>query len=328
MKALSLFSGGLDSSLATKLIQKQGIEVEGVCFTSPFFNAEKARRAAHNLKIYLHIIDISKDLLTLLKSPLYGFGKGANPCIDCHILMVKEAATLMQKIGASFLISGEVLGERPKSQNRWALGIVGEKSGWSDYLLRPLTAKNLPPTLPEREGWVKRESLLGIKGGSRRIQLDMAKRLGISNFPTPAGGCLLTDPVFSRRIKDLLARDKLGLKDIELLKVGRYFRLAEGVRLIVGRNKEENKKILQLATEGDICLKVADYPGPVGLLNKIDNDDNLLLAASIITRYSDAPGGKTKVEYFSLPQKNKRYRYIEATPVEDEKLDILRIGNR
>jgi len=326
MKALSLFSGGLDSTLATKLIQKQGIDVEGVCFISPFFNAEKAQRAAHNLKIYLHIIDIGKDLLTLLKSPLYGFGKGANPCIDCHILMVKKAAVLMEKIGASFLISGEVLGERPKSQNRWALGIVGEKSGWSDYLLRPLTAKNLPPTLPEREGWIKRESLLGIKGRSRRTQLDMARTLGISDFSTPAGGCLLTDPVFSRRIKDLLATAKLELNDIELLKFGRHFRLAEGVKLIVGRNEEENRKILQLATEGDICLKVADYPGPVGLIRKIDNDDNLLLAASIITRYSDAPGERTKVEYFSLPQKDKRY--VEAIPVEDEKLETLRIGDR
>lgn len=324
MKALSLFSGGLDSSLATKLIQKQGIDVEGVCFISPFFNAKKAQRAAHNLKIYLHIIDIGKDLLTLLKSPLYGFGKGANPCIDCHILMVKKAASLMQKIGASFLISGEVLGERPKSQNRWALGIVGEKSGWGDYLLRPLTAKNLPPTLPEREGWVKRESLLGIKGRSRRSQLDMARISGIRNFPAPAGGCLLTDPIFSRRIKDLLAQGGLGLNDIELLKIGRHFRLAEEAKLIVGRNEKENKKILQLATEGDICLKVADYPGPIGLLRKKDNDDNLLLAASIITRYSDASAGKAKVEYFSLPQKDKRY--MEAISAEDEKLETLRIG--
>jgi len=327
MKALSLFSGGLDSSLATRLIQEQGIQVQGICFVSPFFNAKKAKRAAHNLKICLHIMDIGEDLLLLLKSPFYGFGKGANPCIDCHILMVKKAGALMQKIGASFLISGEVLGERPKSQNRWALGIVGEKSSWGDYLLRPLTARNLPPTLPEREGWVKRESLLGIKGRGRRSQLDLARLLKIGDFPTPAGGCLLTDPVFSGRIKDLLFTDKLTLNEIELLKLGRHFRLTGGARLIVGRNEEENRKILQLAREGDICLEVANYPGPVGLLKKRDNDDNnLLLAASIITRYSDAPPGRTKVEYFSLPQKDKRH--IEAIPIEDEKLEILRIGKR
>ena len=322
MKALSLFSGGLDSTLAAKFIQKQGIEVEGVCFTSPFFTPEKAKKAAQNLKIYLHTIDISKDLLSLLRSPPHGFGKGANPCIDCHALMVKKAGSLMQKIGASFLISGEVLGERPKSQNRWALDIVEKESGWSDYLLRPLTAKNLAPTLPEREDWVKREELLGIKGRSRQAQLKMAKLLGIREFPTPAGGCLLTDPILSRRIKDLLVRGKLNLNEIELLKVGRHFRLGDRVKLIVGRNEEENRKILQLALAGDTCLQASDYAGPVGLLREKE-DEMLLIAASIIIRYSDAPLSGGKVEHFKLPQRKKEY--LEAIPIEDEKLETLRI---
>lgn len=327
MKALSLFSGGLDSSLAAKIIQKQGIQIEGVCFTSPFFNAKKAEIAAHNLKIPLHVIDISTDLIVLLQSPVYGFGKGANPCIDCHILMVKKAGSLMQETGASFLISGEILGQRPKSQNRWALDIIGEKSGWKDHLLRPLTAKNLPPTLPEEEGWVKRENLLGIKGRTRRIQLEMARSLGIKNFPAPAGGCLLTDPIFSKKIKHLLGGGKLSLNEIELLKLGRHFLLKEGVKLIIGRNKTENTMILQLAIEGDICLQVVDYPGPIGLLRKSNSGDEiLLLAASITARYSDAPHARTKVEYFSLPQKEKRY--IEIIPIEDEKLETLRIGDR
>ncbi|MCK4419774.1 tRNA 4-thiouridine(8) synthase ThiI [Candidatus Aerophobetes bacterium] len=322
MRALSLFSGGLDSTLAVKLIQKQGIEVEGVCFTSPFFTPEKAKKAAQNLKIYLHTIDISKDLLSLLRSPPHGFGKGANPCIDCHALMVKKAGSLMQKIGASFLISGEVLGERPKSQNRWALNIVEKESGWGDYLLRPLTAKNLAPTLPEREGWVKREKLLEIKGRSRQAQLKMAKLLGIREFPTPAGGCLLTDPILSRRIKDLLVRGKLNLNEIELLKVGRHFRLGDRVKLIVGRNEEENRKILQLALAGDTCLQASDYAGPVGLLREKE-DEMLLIAASIIIRYSDAPLSGGKVEHFKLPQRKKEY--LEAIPIEDEKLETLRI---
>jgi len=327
MKALSLFSGGLDSSLASKIIQKQGIQVEGICFISPFFNAKKAEIAAHELGIPLHIIDISTDLIVLLQSPLYGFGKGANPCIDCHILMVKKAGSLMEKIGASFLISGEILGQRPKSQNRWALDIVEGKSGWKDYLLRPLTAKNLPPTLPEREGWVKRENLLGIKGRTRRVQLEMARSLGIKSFPTPAGGCLLTDPIFSKKIKHLLKGGKLSLNEIELLKLGRHFLLKEGVKLIVGRNKIENTMILKLAIEGDTCLQAVDYPGPIGLLRKRDaGDEILLLAASITARYSDAPHARTKVEYFRLPQKEKRY--IEVIPVKDEKLETLRIGDR
>jgi len=327
MKALGLFSGGLDSSLAAKIIQKQGIDVEGVCFISPFFNAKKAEIAAHNLRIPLHIIDISTDLIVLLQSPLYGFGKGANPCIDCHILMVKKAGSLTKKIDASFLISGEILGQRPKSQNRWALDIVEEKSGWKDYLLRPLTARNLPPTLPEREGWVKRENLLGIKGRTRRIQLEMARSLEIKSFPTPAGGCLLTDPIFSKKIKHLLGGGKLSLNEIELLKLGRHFLLKKGAKLIVGRNKIENTMILQLAIEGDIYLQVVDYPGPIGLLRKMNNDDEIIfLAASITARYSDAPHARTKVEYFKLPLKEKRY--IKVIPVEDEKLETLRIGDR
>ncbi len=322
MKALSLFSGGLDSTLAAKFIQRQGIEVEGVCFTSPFFTPEKAKKAAQNLKIYLHTLDIGKDLLSLLRSPPHGFGKGANPCIDCHALMVKKAGSLMQKIGASFLISGEVLGERPKSQNRWALDIVKKESGWGDYLLRPLTAKNLAPTLPEREGWVKREELLEIKGRSRQAQLKMAKLLEIREFPTPAGGCLLTDPIFSRRIKDLLVRGKLNLNETELLKVGRHFRLGNRVKLIVGRNEEENRKILQLALAGDTCLQASDYAGPVGLLREKE-DEMLLIAASIIIRYSDAPSSGGKVEYFKLSERKKEY--LEAIPIEDEKLETLRI---
>ncbi len=327
MKALSLFSGGLDSCLAAEIIQKQKIDVEGICFISPFFNAKKAEITADELGIPLHIIDISTDLIVLLQSPIYGFGKGANPCIDCHILMVKKAGSLMQEIGASFLISGEILGQRPKSQNRWALDIVEEKSGWKDYLLRPLTAKNLPPTLPEREGWIKRENLLGIRGRTRHVQLEMARSLGIKNFPAPAGGCLLTDPSFSRKIKHLLGGGKLSLNEIELLKLGRHFLLKEGVKLIIGRNKIENTMIFQLAIEGDICLQVIGYPGPIGLLRKSDADDQiLLLAASITARYSDAPHARTKVEYLRLPQKEKRY--IEVTPVEDEKLETLRIGDK
>jgi len=327
MKALSLFSGGLDSSLASKIIQKQEIQVEGICFISPFFNAKKAEIAAHELGIPLHIIDISTDLIVLLQSPVYGFGKGANPCIDCHILMVKKAGSLMEKIGASFLISGEILGQRPKSQNRWALDIVEGKSGWKDYLLRPLTARNLPATLPEREDWVKREGLLDIKGRTRRVQLEMARSLGIKSFPTPAGGCLLTDPIFSKKIKHLLKGGKLSLNEIELLKLGRHFLLKEGVKLIVGRNKIENTMILQLAIEGDTCLQAVDYPGPIGLLRKRDADDEiLLLAASITARYSDAPHARTKVEYSRLPQKEKRY--IEVIPVKDEKLETLGIGDR
>jgi len=267
---------------------------------------------------------MGKDLLPLLLSPPHGFGKGANPCVDCHILMVKKAASLMQKIGAHFLVSGEVLGERPKSQSRWALKVVSEESGWGDYLLRPLTAKNLSPTFPEKKEWVKRDQLLGIKGRSRVVQLRLAESLGISNFPTPAGGCLLTDPVFSKRVKDLLAQGKLNLNEIELLKIGRHFRLEKTAKLIVARNKEENRKILELATPGDFFLEVAGFPGPVGLLR---GEPHLILkAASVTSRYSDAPSTGVKVKYYQFPHTEERY--VEVNRAEDEELEALRIGGR
>jgi len=324
MKALSLLSGGLDSILATKIIQNQGIEVEGVSFTSPFFTADRAMEAADSLGILFHTEDIANEILSLLKSPPHGFGKGANPCIDCHIVMVKRAAALMPKIKASFLITGEVLGERPKSQNRWALGVVEEESGWGNYLLRPLTAKNLAPTLPETKGWVNREKLLGIKGRSRRPQLKLASELGIKKFPTPAGGCLLTDPIFSQKLKDLLLRGKINRNEIELLRVGRHFRLGKNSRLIVGRNEKENKSLLELTTPDDFRLQVVSFQGPIGLLRGEIGDNTLLKAASITCRYSDAPRDGATVACYRVSGKEKKC--LQVLPSEDEELELLRIG--
>jgi len=326
MKALSLLSGGLDSILATKIIQDQGIEVEALSFTSPFFAADKAVRAAQKLGISFHTEDITKEILSLVKSPPHGFGKGANPCIDCHILMVKKAAALMPKVRASFLITGEVLGERPKSQNRWALGIVGEESGWGDYLLRPLTAKNLPPTLPERKGWVNREKLFEIKGRSRRPQLKLAREMGIKEFPAPAGGCLLTDPIFSQKLKDLLIRGKINLNEIELLKVGRHFRLGPNSRLVVGRNEKENRGLLELTTPDDFCFQVASFQGPISILRGEIDEKTLLKAASITCRYSDAPEDGARVEYYRVSRKEKKY--LEVVPLKDKELELLRMGRR
>ncbi len=324
MKTLSLLSGGLDSILATKIIQDQGIEVEGLSFTSPFFSADKARRASEKLGISFHTEDITKEILSLLKSPPHGFGKGANPCIDCHILMVKKAASLMPKTRASFLISGEVLGQRPKSQNRWALGVVGKESGWGDYLLRPLTAKNLPPTLPERKGWVNRDKLFGITGRSRRPQLKLAKEMKIMKFPTPAGGCLLTDPIFSQKLKDLLIWGKINHNEIKLLKIGRHFRPGPNSRLIVGRNEKENRRLLELTCPDDFCLQVASFQGPISVLRGEIDEKTLLKAASITCRYSDAPEDGAAVEYYRVSRKEKKY--LEVVPLEDSELEMLRMG--
>ena len=253
MKALALLSGGLDSMLAAKLIQEQGIEVVGVAFTSPFFGPDKARRAAEWLGIPLHVVDITEDLIPVLVRPKYGYGRNMNPCIDCHTLMVRKAGELMKELGASFVVTGEVLGERPKSQNAAALRIVARDSGLEGYLLRPLSAKLLPPTVPEEKGWVDRERLLDIQGRSRKPQMALAEKYGLKDYPSPAGGCLLTDPGLSRRLKELLAENQTPeQRDLELLKYGRHFKSPEGTRIVVARQKEENEPLVALARPGDL----------------------------------------------------------------------------
>jgi len=318
MKALALLSGGLDSILSICILREQGIKIEAVCFISSFFDGKKAKKAARNLKIPLITVNITDQLLSLIKSPPHGFGKGANPCIDCHILMVKTAGVLMDKVGASFLISGEVLGERPKSQSRKALRIIDTESGWGDYLLRPLTAKNLTPTIPEKRGWVKRERLLGIKGRSRKAQLELARKFGIKDFPMPAGGCLLTDPNFSRRVKYILSTGRLNKNEIELLKIGRHFHLNHQARVIIGRCKEENIKIEQLSTPGDIILRVKKYKGPITLFRGNFALELFHRAASFTARYSDAPEDKeVEVEYWQVPEGEIKKIKVKAAGVED-----------
>jgi len=309
--------------LAVCLIKEQGIQVEGVCFVSPFFGPEKAKAAAQKLNIPLIISDIGEELISIVKFPTHGFGKGANPCIDCHILMIKKAGDLLKERGASFLITGEVLGERPKSQSRWALNLVANESGWGDYLVRPLTAKNLPPTIPEKKGWINREKLLDIKGRTRTAQIKLAERFGLTDFPSPAGGCLLTDPNFSRRIKYILKRGRINLREVELLKVGRHFHLNYQARVVVGRNQEENRRIEKLATPGDFILKAKGGPGPTTLLFGLIDEESIYKAASITARYSDIKEKTIEVVYYRVPQGEKRK--IRVIPMEDSLIENLRI---
>ena len=224
-RAIGLLSGGLDSRLAARLMTEQNIEVLGVAFVTPFFGSEKARQAAEQLKIPLQILDITQPHWAMLRQPRYGYGKGLNPCIDCHALMLREAGKLMETIGADFLFTGEVLGQRPFSQTRPSLRAVEKASGCLDVILRPLSARLLPETRPEREGLVDRSRLLDISGRSRKRQMALAENYGLNDYPAPAGGCLLTDPIFSRRLKELLAHSpEPELREIELLKTGRHFR--------------------------------------------------------------------------------------------------------
>lgn len=265
-KALVLFSGGLDSMLAAELLRRCGVEVLAVTFTSPFFTGEKAEKAARRLGLPLVVKDITEPHLEVVKGPRFGYGKNLNPCIDCHALMVAQALAMLQELGAHFIATGEVLGERPKSQNRSALALVANASGAGDLLLRPLSARLLPETRPEREGWVRREEMLDIRGRSRRRQMELAERWGIKEYETPAGGCLLTDAAFSARLRELLRRvPECDRMDVELLKLGRQA-WREGTLLVLGRRHEENVLLQETALPSDVLCREKERPGPTALL--------------------------------------------------------------
>lgn len=262
VKCLALLSGGLDSILAVKILQKQGIEVTGLCFVSYFFNSKLAEKAAKQLKIDLKIVDISDEHLKMVKKPCYGYGKNINPCIDCHLMMLRKAKEIAR---FDFVATGEVLGERPMSQNRRALELLEKESGLEGYLLRPLSAQLLKPTIPENKGLIDRDKLLNISGRNRKKQIDLAKKWKLKDYPTPSGGCLLTDPGFSERLRELFSHwpDCAG-SDVELLKFGRHF-WVENVLIVVGRNEGENEEIKKLSKKDDVSIE-PDFPGPTILI--------------------------------------------------------------
>jgi len=293
MKALAVFSGGLDSMLAAELIRAQGIDVVGFFFETPFFRAERAVKSARLLQLPLKVLDITEPHLEVVKKPRYGYGGNMNPCIDCHALMLRKATELLAEEKAQFIITGEVLGQRPMSQNLRALSTVAARSGRPELILRPLSAKLLPPTAPEIKGWVRRDQLLALSGRSRKPQMELAKALNITEYPSPAGGCLLTDPVFSRRLKDLLSfRPDCHVREIELLKVGRHFRLGPGTKVVIGRNKKENEEIFSLAGESDLVIKVDSIPGPLVLVLGDLSRPMEELAVALALSYSDAKDGE------------------------------------
>ena len=293
MKALCVFSGGLDSMLAAGLIRAQGIDVLGLFFETPFFSSKKAVKSAQSMNLPLKIVDVSIDHLEIVKSPKYGYGRNMNPCIDCHAFMLRTAGEMLEKEHADFVISGEVLGQRPMSQNKKSLFIVADESGLNGLLLRPLSAKCLRKTIPEEKKWINIDLLMDIKGRSRKPQMELARKLGIVEYPAPAGGCLLTETVFARRLKDLLTfQVNPELREIELLKLGRHFRISPETKVVVGRNKEENDAIDALVGKQDQILSSISFPGPTVLVSGNLSDKSLELAASITVSYSDSKGGE------------------------------------
>jgi tRNA-specific 2-thiouridylase len=320
---IGLISGGLDSMLAARLLQDQDIHVIGISFVTPFFGSKRAERAAAMINMELRIMDITELHLEIVKSPKYGYGKGMNPCIDCHTLMFREAGKVMEAEGADFLFSGEVLGERPMSQNRQSLMIVAKQSGYQDFIIRPLSARLLPETLPEREGKVDRERLLDISGRSRKPQIELAAHYGTTEYPQPAGGCLLTEPGYSRRLRELMEHSPiLDARDIQMLRIGRHFRLDTGEKVIVGRDKDENEKILALKDEEDITLRVKDYPSPITIIPCSASQDAIAKAASICVRYSDAPHSEGVVVTY---RHQERIYTLTAETLSQEELEIIRI---
>ena len=290
VKAIALFSGGLDSVLAIKLVAQQGIEVIALNINTGFGSTknrlEHMQNMCKQLNVELMIIDIESEYLQdVLFDPKHGYGKNFNPCIDCHAKMFEVAKRVMDEKKATFLISGEVLGQRPMSQNKDALAMVLNDSNCGDILLRPLSAKKLSPTKVEIDGIVDRDQLEGIVGRNRDRQLELAKEMGLKDFESPGGGCLLTDINFAKKMFDFIKYDKFEVKDIAIMKYGRHLRLKDGAKLVVGRNQEENGFLQDIQNNKYFHIKTIGIPGPHSLLSKMATDEDKKLAASIILTY-------------------------------------------
>lgn len=291
VRALGICSGGLDSILSGLVLRNQGIHVEWITFVTPFFSSTKAQKAARQTGIKLHIRDITDDYLKMLIDPPAGYGKNMNPCLDCHALMFQKAGEFMQANGFDFLFSGEVQGQRPMSQNANALRYVAKHSQFAPYILRPLSAQGMPETQMERQGLVDRSRLLDFTGRSRKPQIALAEKLEISDYPSPAGGCLLTDPGYSRRLKDLMAHAApLSSSNLHLLKFGRHMRLNPNTKIIVGRTRQDNDQISRYCDpQHNMVIKVYGFAGPTVVIPGKAAKEMVFLAGAICAGYSKAP---------------------------------------
>lgn len=325
MKALALLSGGLDSTLAVELILDQSIEVVALNFTSPFCLCGRggcgAIGIARQLKIPIKIINSGEDYLKVIRKPKHGYGKNMNPCIDCRIFMLNKAKKYAEEIGASFIFTGEVLDERPMSQHRKALDIIETEAGLKGKILRPLSARLLPKTEAEKKGWIDRKKLLDIRGRSRKRQLELAKSYRINDYPCPSGGCLLTYKEFAGKVRDLFEHKKrIRMKDVLLLKIGRHFRSKKS-KILVGRNKDENKRLRNLRDSNDYYFEVPNCGSPVTLLQGPKTKKAIEMAAALTAQYSDSEENETAVKF----GREKMNRSITGLKLSDEEIEKLRI---
>jgi len=294
IKAIGLLSGGLDSTLAVKLMIELDIDVTVFNLVTPFCTCTRkgctheAGRVASQLGIPIKLTSAGIEYIEMVKNPKHGYGKNMNPCIDCRVFIFKKAKEYMEEIGAKFIFTGEVLGQRPMSQHKRALKLIEQESGLENLVVRPLSARLLEPTIPEEKRWIDRDKLLSIQGRRRLPQMELAEEFGIKDYPCPAGGCRLTDPGFAKRLKESFDHGEYTISEIQLLKYGRHFRLDSGAKVVVGRNEEENKALLKFFNNNDVLMEVVGVGSPTVLLKKRKIRDDVKKAASLCIRYSDS----------------------------------------
>ncbi|MDD2580866.1 MAG: hypothetical protein PHR66_02620 [Desulfuromonadaceae bacterium] len=305
-KAIALLSGGLDSTLAVKMMLDLDIEVEALNFTSPFCTCtgknsgckSEAVRVAQEYNIPIKVMHKGLEYLEIVRNPVHGYGKGVNPCVDCRIYLLRRAKEYMLESGADFVFTGEVLGQRPMSQRRDTLRVIERESGLEGLLLRPLSARHFEPTIPEKEGWVDRDKLMAIEGRSRSVQMKMADDLDVKNYPCPAGGCLLTELSFVPKIRDVFDHaEELNMRDFRLLKTGRHFRISPQSKAIMGRSEADNNQLELTRQPGEAALTWLDGNTPVAIIIGIQGDDVFRLSARIMLRYTKAePDAECRIE--------------------------------
>ena len=325
-KAVALLSGGLDSRLAICLVKEQGIEIEAVNFQTIFGCCkDDARRAAHDLGVSFTLLKVGDDYLKMVERPKYGYGRGINPCVDCRIYMFHRARSFMEKIGASFIISGEVLGQRPMSQKKPDFEKIEANAGLKGKILRPLSAQRLPVTLPEQEGLVDRSRFFGIEGRSRQKLLELARHYGIKDPPSPSAGCALTSPAFAAKVRDIfIHRPDYQRWEFEILKIGRHFRLGSEAKLIVSRNQAQNEYLEYLHPEGTWLLTCENFGGPHALFIGSKSDDLLEKAGQVVLRYAQKP--LPAVCEIRIENGQETGIFFVSSEMKEEELECLRIS--